>query len=278
MKRGMYSDTESYRSVIYLALGVLAVGVITFFVVFGIYSDEIKERELAARESQKMSMQQQEISNVEQASTDIGKTVNEMENLIMENSIIENNLVVPSVGFNPNDEKEEKENIIKEEKVNDEKSDTKDTSSEAEKDTTKKEEKEPEFVSPLEQKEILRGFAKETLVYSETLDEWITHLGVDILAPKTTVVKASEMGKIESIKNDPRYGMTIIIAHNKGFKTIYSNLLSTEFVQIGDNVDKGESIGTIGNSAAFEIADESHLHFEIVKDNEKVDPELYIEF
>ena len=48
-------------------------------------------------------------------------------------------------------------------------------------------------------------------MYSETLKEWITHLGIDIKAEKATVVKAAEAGTVKSIKNDPRYGLTVII-------------------------------------------------------------------
>ena len=124
--------------------------------------------------------------------------------------------------------------------------------------------------------EISRNFSKDSLVYSETLKEWITHLGIDIKAPRTSIVKASEAGKVESIKNDPRYGLTIIISHTNGYKSVYSNLLTTEFVKEGDSVKKGQSIGTIGNSASFEIADEPHLHFEILKDGIQVDPNIYI--
>ena len=135
--------------------------------------------------------------------------------------------------------------------------------------------KEFKFIKPVEG-DILREFAKDNLVYSETLEEWVTHLGIDILAPKTTVVKAAEEGKIESIKNDPRYGITITMSHIDGYQTVYANLLTTEFVKEGENVEKGQSIGTVGNTAAFEIADESHLHFEILKDSKHVDPSLMI--
>ena len=114
------------------------------------------------------------------------------------------------------------------------------------------------------------------MIYSETLQEWARHLGIDIRADRTTVVKASEKGKIIAIKNDPRYGLTIIIEHVNGFKTIYSNLLTTEFVSEGEEVEKGQSIGTVGNSAAFEIVEPPHLHFEILKDEANVDPMLYI--
>ena len=130
------------------------------------------------------------------------------------------------------------------------------------------------FTMPVEG-EILKDFAEDTLVYSKTLEEWTTHLGIDIKAEKTSVVRASEKGKIESIKNDPRYGLTVVIEHQDGFKTVYSNLLTTEFVAVGDEVEKGQTIGTVGQSASFETLDESHLHFEMYKDGTPVNPTIY---
>ena len=44
----------------------------------------------------------------------------------------------------------------------------------------------------------------------------------------------------------------------------------------GEKIEKGQSIGTVGNTAAFEIADEPHLHFEMIKDSTQVDPNIYI--
>ena len=110
----------------------------------------------------------------------------------------------------------------------------------------------------------------DNLVYSNTLQEWTVHTGIDIKADKTTVVKAAEAGTVKTIKNDPRYGLTIIVEHENGFQTVYANLLTSEFVVEGEKVEKGQSLGTVGNTAAFEIADEPHLHFEILKDSAKV--------
>ena len=93
----------------------------------------------------------------------------------------------------------------------------------------------PVFTYPVEG-EISMEYAKDKLVYSNTLGEWITHLGVDIKAEKTTVVKASASGIIKSIKNDPRYGLTVIIQHDDGYQTVYSNLLTAEFVVEGEEV------------------------------------------
>jgi len=135
--------------------------------------------------------------------------------------------------------------------------------------------KDPVFTMPV-QGEIVKQYGKEKLIYSDTLKEWTTHLGIDIKADKTTIVKASSDGCIKSIKNDPRYGLTVIVEHREGYKTVYSNLLTTEFVSEGENVTKGQSLGTVGNSAAFEIADEPHLHFEMLLNEQAVDPTLYL--
>lgn len=101
---------------------------------------------------------------------------------------------------------------------------------------------------------------------------------MDIKADKTTVVKAAADGKVIAIKNDPRYGTTAIIEHNEGYQTVYANLLTAEYIVVGENVKEGQTIGTIGNSANFEIADESHLHFELIRCGDYEDPKNYMSF
>ena len=123
----------------------------------------------------------------------------------------------------------------------------------------------------------MKEYAKDNLVYSETLKEWVTHTALDIKADKTTVVKASADGTVTAIKNDPRYGTTVIIEHANGFETRYANLLTAEFVNVGEKVTSGQTIGTVGNTASFEVLDDYHLHFEIIKNGEYQDPKLYIE-
>ena len=135
--------------------------------------------------------------------------------------------------------------------------------------------KDPTFIMPV-QGEISKHYGKEKLIYSDTLKEWTTHLGIDIKADKTTVVKSSADGVVKSIKNDPRYGLTVVVEHENGFSSVYSNLLTAEFVVVGENVKAGQTLGTVGNSATFEILDDPHLHFEILKDGSAIDPEMYV--
>ena len=206
-----------------------------------------------------------ENDRAESASTEIGKSVNEAlnETNSITNSISENTTKANTTNIqNQTNKVKEKTNKVEETS----------TSKETEKQEKKEEaKKELSFERPVEG-DILKAYAKDNLVYSETLQEWTTHLGVDIKADKTTVVKASEAGTVKTIKNDPRYGLTITIEHDNGYQTVYANLLSSEFVIEGEKVEKGQSIGTVGNTATFEIADEPHLHFEILKDGVQIDP------
>lgn len=135
--------------------------------------------------------------------------------------------------------------------------------------------KELAFIAPVVG-EITTDFASENLVYSKTLDEWTTHLGIDIKANKASSVVASEAGTVKTIKNDPRYGLTVIISHDDGYETLYANLLSADLVKEGDTVSKNQTIGTVGESASFEVSDSPHLHFEILKAGENVNPTTLI--
>ena len=208
----------------------------------------------------------------------MGKTVNEMQNETeneITNETSETNVISKSVMQDEVNDEQEKYAVNTRSTENNTKTNENTVKESETIQEEKEEEKDPEFAKPVEG-EILREFAKENLVYSPTLDEWITHNGIDILADKTTVVKASADGTISSIKNDPRYGLTVVIEHANGFSSVYSNLLTAEFIEEGETVKQGQTIATVGNTATFEIADESHLHFEILKDNVQVDPELYL--
>jgi len=120
------------------------------------------------------------------------------------------------------------------------------------------------------------AFAQDKLVYSKTLEEWRTHSGVDLAAERGTPVKAVAKGVITDIKKDPRFGITVIIDHENGLKTVYSNLASDDMVSPNQKVAQGDIIGAVGNTAAFESAEQPHLHFEVLKDDKPVNPEDYL--
>ena len=262
-RRGFNKNNMDIKRILYTAGGVLSISIITFIAMFLLNSGNTQDRtRIAEFNTQIMS----ENSSVEETSSQMGKTVNEMEN--EETNIVTNE--ISEENSKEDEEEDEKKYAVNTSNVEGEKI-------EGSKNEEKEEEtvKDPEFKMPVEG-EIIREYAKDNLVYSTTLDEWITHNGIDIAAAKTTVVTASAEGTVKSIKNDPRYGLTVVIEHVNGYSSVYSNLLTAEFVEEGEKVKQGQTIGTVGNTATFEIADEAHLHFEILKDNESLDPELYI--
>lgn len=198
--------------------------------------------------------------NTQSASSEMGKTVEESKKENTVNNISQNNNTTKNTTM---DTKNTKSNTVIE------------TESKNIKNSKEEQKKELNFIKPVEG-EIIKEFAKEQLIYSNTLEEWTTHLGIDIKADETAIVGAAEAGNIKSIKNDPRYGQTVIIEHEDGYQTIYANLLTSEFVVEGEKVEKGQTIGTVGKTGAFEVKDDPHLHFEILKDFEAVDPNMYI--
>jgi murein DD-endopeptidase MepM/ murein hydrolase activator NlpD len=120
--------------------------------------------------------------------------------------------------------------------------------------------------------EIGLEFSPNNLIYSKTLQEWTVHNGVDIDAKRGTPVKASESGIIENITETADKGIEIVISHENGYKTIYSNLPSKDIVRVGEEVLKGQVISGVGNTSAFEYYEPDHLHFEIKKDGKYINP------
>lgn len=253
---------------------VLLVSIIAFVIVFTIYNNKLKEQadlsilELGAVNS--VVPNENTIST--SSSQDKGK--NDVKNVANENiSSKNNNIAKNSTNTNKNSEQNTVKNTTKQENIV-ENTNTVNTDNTNVEENKAIENNELNFIAPASG-EILKDFADDSLIYSNTLEEWTTHLGIDIKADKTSIVVASETGKIESIKNDPRYGLTITIDHGNNYKTVYSNLLTTEFVQLGESVEKGQTIATVGDTASFEILDEPHLHFEMYKDGNAVNPTLY---
>lgn len=135
----------------------------------------------------------------------------------------------------------------------------------------------PAFQAPVSGK-IQSEYSMDKLVFSPTFNEWRTHSGIDIAAPRGEVVRSIGNGTILEIKNDPRYGFTVVIDHENAYKSIYSNLAQDQTLQVGQEIKMGDPIGAVGATAIFESAEPTHLHFELYKENKLVDPAAYIEF
>lgn len=212
--------------------------------------------------------------NIENVTSEIGKTVEEQENNITQVEEPTENDEKQVNTSSPSKTEEQQQPIEKNQKEITEKEENTQIETPVQEQITETK-KEITFTKPAEG-EIICEYAKDNLIYSETLKEWITHTAIDIKADKTSVIKSAADGIVKSIVNDPRYGLTVVIQHEDGYETVYSNLLTAEFVVVGEEVTQGQTIGTVGNTAAFESSIECHLHFELLKDGEYLDPTIYL--
>ncbi len=99
------------------------------------------------------------------------------------------------------------------------------------------------------------------------------HYGLDFTAPVGTEIFTTGDGVIEEIERSyTGYGNKILVNHGFGFKTLYAHMSGFN-VKLGQKVKRGDVIGYVGNTGTSTAP---HLHYEIIKNNEKVNPIFYL--
>ena len=99
------------------------------------------------------------------------------------------------------------------------------------------------------------------------------HSGTDYIAKYGTPVLSTADGKVTKIIHQNKgYGNQITVTHSRHLKTTYSHLSDID-IELGEKVSQYQMIAKVGNSGA---STGPHLHYEIEKDNKKVDPATYI--
>ena len=281
MGRREFFEEQKLKRLVYVFSITLVVSIAIFLTIFVMYNKKLKEessQSLMSLEKMNDIVDNSELEEASYSSDSTVKNSNNTSNTVSSNNTnketsdkTKNNISKTPIGSTV--QNTTKENTSNTNNVSNTENTSNNISNNTIIDNTVKEEL--AFKAPVSG-EIIKDFAMDTLVYSNTLEEWTTHSGIDIKADKTSIVVAAEAGTVESIKNDPRCGLTVTISHVNGFKTVYSNLLTTEFISENETVEKGQTIGTVGETASFEIADEPHLHFEMYKDNQLVNPTIYL--
>ena len=279
---------ENDKLFIYVGVAIFVILAIALGVVMYMLNRtaiKIENKTGQVTQEQQNSETEQIKEEAESASTEMGKTVQEQTEATTENknqnttnntTNVSNNSEKAKNNTTKNTTNTNTKTTTKKDKSTDNKTENNTNSKTTDEKSDKTEsKKEVSFIKPVEG-DIICEFAKDNLIYSETLKEWVTHTAIDIKADKTSVVKSSADGVVRSIINDPRYGLTVVIEHDDGYETVYSNLLTAEFVVEGEEVKQGQTIGTAGNTSVFESEMESHLHFEISKDGECIDPAILI--
>jgi murein DD-endopeptidase MepM/ murein hydrolase activator NlpD len=100
------------------------------------------------------------------------------------------------------------------------------------------------------------------------------HAGIDYRAKKGTIVVAAADGIVFKARKEGNYGNLIAINHLNGYETTYAHL-NTILVKEDQQVFKGDTIGTVGNTGR---STGDHLHFEIAYLDRKINPEQFYPF
>ena len=112
-------------------------------------------------------------------------------------------------------------------------------------------------------------FSGDALVFSETMQDWRAHTGVDIAGNKGDAVKACAGGIVEDVSGEGLYGLTVTVSH--GELTVSYCGLDTVSVKKGDTVTIGGTLGTLG-TVPCEEKEDPHLHLEVARSGERIDP------
>lgn len=114
---------------------------------------------------------------------------------------------------------------------------------------------------------VVNRFGEQRNPYLNTVT---LNFGIDIATPFGSPVRAIADGIVSIIHWLPGYGNIIIITHSEGYRTVYA-YLSEINVSEGQIVKRGDVIAQSGESLTGEM-----VHFEIWKDREKQNPELWL--
>ena len=100
------------------------------------------------------------------------------------------------------------------------------------------------------------------------------HLGIDLAAESGAPVRATADGAVEQRGNDRQYGRFLLLKHGQGYESYYGHLKDWNVSQ-GDSVRAGQTIGWVGMTGKSTAP---HLHFEIRKDGQPIDPAKVLKF
>jgi murein DD-endopeptidase MepM/ murein hydrolase activator NlpD len=95
------------------------------------------------------------------------------------------------------------------------------------------------------------------------------HPGMDFASPEGTPIYATGDGMVERADNTAQgYGNHVVINHGYGYQTLYGHM-SRIATTVGKHVKRGELIGYVGSTG---LSTAPHVHYEVIKNNEKVNP------
>lgn len=119
---------------------------------------------------------------------------------------------------------------------------------------------------------IITKFGKKINSELHTVTE---NIGINIETAKDAPVYSVLDGDVSIVSYLRGYGNYIVLRHGEGYFTVYANLKNIT-VQQGDYINSNFKIANANESNDLEISKKHYIHFEIWKDEVKLDPELWI--
>ncbi len=100
------------------------------------------------------------------------------------------------------------------------------------------------------------------------------HTGIDFTSPQGTPIYATGDATVEEAAHDGSgYGLHVVLNHGYGYKTLYGHM-SIMKVKVGQKVKRGEQIGEVGSTGS---STGPHCHYEVIHNNEKINPINYVQ-
>ena len=130
----------------------------------------------------------------------------------------------------------------------------------------------PTRVLPVVATETLTDFSATALGYNATTRDWRLHDAIDLACAEGDAVGACMAGTVTAVEHDDALGWTVTLRHAGGYTTKYASLAEKPCVAVGDTVEVGETLGTVGTTATTELALPPHLHFAAYRNGAAVDP------
>ena len=132
------------------------------------------------------------------------------------------------------------------------------------------------FYSPVENGTIIKDYVGASVVYNQTLGVYTGHKAIDFLAEEGANVYCAYDGVVESVTISKVNGTTVTVNHGGGLVTVYNSIEAKDNLFEGMTVSKGEVLGTVSTNNKTESLDGAHLHFEVLENGVKVDPNKYL--
>lgn len=120
--------------------------------------------------------------------------------------------------------------------------------------------------------EIIREYSETEPSYSETLDVWEIHKGIDISVKEGQEVKSILDGTVVDIYEDDEHGMSVKVKSENDITVVYSNLSEDLKVEKNQDIAEGECVGLAGSTTRVESKDAHHVHVEAYEGENSIDP------